>query len=110
MQKKKPVASYFRKKQINAIAEVKNLPVLIFTHPKDPFDGLLSDWVEDIPGTERIIISEDFKINNKNCKRIGVNKGERWSEPLSNGHHMAFGDCFQYYNTKILKFIESKIQ
>lgn len=108
--KKKPVASYFRKNQINDIAEVKNLPVLIFTHPKDPFDGLLSDWVEDIPGTERIIISEDFKINNQNCKRIGINKGERWSEPLSNGHHMAFGDCFQYYNTKILKFIESKIQ
>ena len=107
--KKKPVASYFRTSQIKAISEAKNLPVLIFTHPKDPFDGLLSDWVEDIPGTERIVISEDFKINNKSCKRIGINNGERWTEPLKNGHWMSFGDCFQFYNPKILEFIESKI-
>ena len=107
--KKKPVASYFRTSQIKAISEAKNLPVLIFTHPKDPFDGLLSDWVEDIPGTERIVISEDFKINNKSCKRIGINNGERWTEPLTNGHWMSFGDCFQYYNSKILEFVQSKI-
>ena len=107
--KKKPVASYFRRSQIKAISEAKNLPVLIFTHPKDPFDGLLSDWVEDIPGTERIVISEDFKINNKSCKRIGINNGERWTEPLTNGHWMSFGDCFQYYNSKILEFVQSKI-
>ena len=108
-EKKKPVASYFRTSQIKAISEAKNLPVLIFTHPKDPFDGLLSDWVEDIPGTERIVISEDFKINNKSCKRIGINIGERWTEPLTNGHWMSFGDCFQYYNSKILEFVQSKI-
>ena len=108
-EKKKPVASYFRTSQIKAISEAKNLPVLIFTHPKDPFDGLLSDWVEDIPGTERIVISEDFKINNKSCKRIGINNGERWTEPLTNGHWMSFGDCFQYYNSKILEFVQSKI-
>ena len=107
--KKKPVASYFRTSQIKAISEAKNLPVLIFTHPKDPFDGLLSDWVEDIPGTERIVISEDFKINKKSCKRIGINNGERWTEPLTNGHWMSFGDCFQYYNSKILEFVQSKI-
>lgn len=108
-EKKKPVASYFRKTQINKIKEAKNLPVLIFTHPKDPFDGLLSDWVEEIPGTERIIISEDFKINNKSCKRIGINSGKRWTEPLKNGHWMSFGDCFQYYNSTILEFIQSRI-
>ena len=108
-EKKKPVASYFRTSQIKAISEAKNLPVLIFTHPKDPFDGLLSDWVEDIPGTERIVISEDFKINNKSCKRIGINNGKRWIEPLTNGHWMSFGDCFQYYNSKILEFVQSKI-
>lgn len=108
-EKKKPVASYFRTSQIKAISEAKNLPVLIFTHPKDPFDGLLSDWVEDIPGTERIVISEDFKINKKSCKRIGINNGERWTEPLTNGHWMSFGDCFQYYNSKILEFVQSKI-
>jgi len=106
---KKPVASSFRKSQIKKISEVKNLPVLIFTHPKDPFDGLLSDWVNNIPGAERVIISENFKINNKSCKRIGINIGERWTEPLKNGHWMSFGDCFQFYNPKILEFIESKI-
>ena len=108
-EQKKPVASSFRKSQIKDISGVKNLPVLIFTHPKDPFDGLLSDWVNNIPGAERIIISEDFKINNKQCNRIGINNGKRWKEPLDNGHHMSFGDCFQFYNSKIIKFIESKI-
>ena len=108
-EKKKPVAAYFRKTQIEAISKAKSLPVLIFTHPKDPFDGLLSDWVEKIPGTERIVISEDYKINNKSCKRIGENSGRRWEEPLKNGHWMAFGDCFRYYDSTILKFIESKI-
>ena len=43
----------------------KNLPVLAFTHPKDPYDGLLSDWVEEVPGVKRIIVSEDSKINGK---------------------------------------------
>tara|TARA_Y100001958_G_C21187391_1_gene516161 strand:+ start:141 stop:1061 length:921 start_codon:yes stop_codon:yes gene_type:complete len=108
-EQKKPVASSFRKSQIKDISEVKNLPVLIFTHPKDPFDGLLSDWVNNIPGVDRIIISEDYKINNKSCNRIGENNGKRWTEPLNNGHHMSFADCFQFYNSKILEFIESKI-
>jgi len=109
-EKKKPVAAYFRKTQKESISKAKNLPVLIFTHPKDPFDGLLSDWVENIPGTERIVISENFKINNKSCNRIGENSGKRWKEPIKNGHWVAFGDCFQQYNTKIVKFIESKIK
>ena len=108
-EQKKPVASSFRKSQIKDISGVKDLPVLIFTHPKDPFDGLLSDWVENIPGVDRVVISEDYKINNKSCNRIGENNGKRWTEPLSNGHHMSFGDCFQFYNSKILEFIESKI-
>ena len=46
-----------RQSQINDILKSNNLPALVFTHPKDPYDGLLSDWVEDIPGVERIIIS-----------------------------------------------------
>ena len=52
---------------------------------------------------------EDFKINNKSCNRIGINSGKRWIERIKNGHFMAFADCFQFYNPKILKFIESKI-
>ena len=66
-----------RQAQINEIKKSKNLPVLVFTHPKDPYGGLLSDWVEEIPGVQRIIISEDKTINGKKCYRIGVNNGER---------------------------------
>ena len=107
--KKKPGPAVLRENQIKDIGKAKNLPVLVFTHPKDPYDGLLSDWVEEIPGVKRIVISEDFKINNKKCNRIGVNNGERWEEKVKNGHYMALGDCFQYFNPIILDFIESKI-
>ena len=107
--KKKPGPAVLRENQIKDISKAKNLPVLVFTHPKDPYDGLLSDWVEEIPGAKRIVISEDFKINNKSCSRIGVNNGERWEEKVKNGHYMALGDCFQYFNPTILDFIESKI-
>ena len=55
------------------------------------------------------LIIEDYKINNKSCNRSGENNGKRWTEPLNNGHHMSFADCFQFYNSKILEFIESKI-
>ena len=107
--KKRPGPAFIRQNQIKDISKSKNLPVLVFTHPKDPYDGLLSDWVEKIPGVERIVISEDYKINNKSCSRIGVNNGERWEENIKNGHYMALGDCFQYYYPTILDFIESKI-
>ena len=107
--KKNPGPAVLRENQIKEISKAKNLPVLVFTHPKDPYDGLLSDWVEEIPGAKRIVISEDFKINNKSCSRIGINNGERWKEKVKNGHYMALGDCFQYFNPTILDFIESKI-
>ena len=95
--KKRPGPADLRKKQIKKISEAKSLPVLIFTHPKDPYDGLLSDWVDSIPGTERVIISEDFKINGKICERIGINNGQRWKEKIKNAHRMALGECFQQY-------------
>ena len=98
-----------RQKQIDEIKKSKNLPVLVFTHPKDPYDGLLSDWVEEIPGVKRIIISEDNKINGKSCKRIGINNGQQWSEPVKNFHNMDMVDCFQYYNPTILEYIASRI-
>ncbi len=106
---KRPGPAFIRESQIKDISKAKNLPVLVFTHPKDPYDGLLSDWVEKIPGVKRIVISQDYKINNKNCKRIGINNGERWEEKIKNGHYMALGDCFQHYNPTILDFIASKI-
>ena len=63
--KKRPGPAYLREKQIKDISKAKNLPILVFTHPKDPYDGLLSNWVEKIPGIKRIVISEKYKINSK---------------------------------------------
>ena len=99
-----------RQTQIDEIKKSKNLPVLVFTHPKDPYDGLLSDWVEEIPGVQRIIISEDKTINEKKCYRIGINNGEKWKEPVKKYHSMDMGDCFQYYNPAILDYITSRIK
>jgi len=90
-----------RQKQIDEIKKSKNLPVLVFTHPKDPFGGLLSDWVEEIPGVERIVISQDNKVNGKSCKV--------WGESIKNYHDMDRATCFKEFNPKILDFIASKI-
>ena len=98
-----------RQSQINQIQNSKNLPVLVFTHPKDSYDGLISDWVEEIPGVKRVIISQDKKINGKKCQRIGINNGKEWKEPVKKYHDMDAVDCFQYYNPTILKYIESRI-
>ena len=89
--------------------EIKNnlkVPILAFTHPKDKYEGLLSDWLEKIPGMKRIVISEDYKINGKSCKR----KGDDWEEPVKKGHDMDVGLCFQYYNPEILNYIASRIK
>ena len=89
--------------------EIKNnlkVPILAFTHPKDKYEGLLSDWLEEIPGMKRIIISENYKINGKSCKR----KGDDWEEPVKKGHNMDVGLCFQYYNPTIKEYIASRIK
>ena len=89
--------------------EIKNnlkVPILAFTHPKDKYEGLLSDWLEEIPGMKRIIISENYKINGKRCKR----KGDDWEEPVKKGHNMDVGLCFQYYNPTIKEYIASRIK
>jgi predicted esterase len=98
-----------RQAQIDEIKKSKDLPVLVFTHPKDSYDGLLSDWVEEISGVQRIIISEDKKINGKKCSRIGINNGQKWKEPVKKYHNMDMTDCFQYYNPTILNFIKERI-
>ncbi|MDC0216161.1 hypothetical protein OAJ75_03625 [Candidatus Pelagibacter sp.] len=90
-----------RQKQIDEIKKSKNLPVLVFTHPKDPFGGLLSDWVEEIPGVERIVISQDNTVNGKSCKV--------WGKSIKNYHDMDRATCFKEFNPKILDFIASKI-
>ena len=89
--------------------EIKNnlkVPILAFTHPKDKYEGLLSDWLEQIPGMKRIVISENYKINGKSCKR----KGDDWEEPVKKGHDMDVGLCFQYYNPTILEYIASRLK
>ena len=107
--KKRPGPSELRARQINNIKQSNNVPVLAFTHPKDKWEGLLSDWLEEVPGVKRIVISEDYTINGKSC----LVKGDNWQENISArknpGHEMNQGLCFQYYNPDILNFIKSKI-
>ena len=90
-----------RQRQIEEIKKGENLPVLVFTHPKDPFGGLVSDWVETISGVERIVISENNKVNGKSCNV--------WGKPIKNYHDMDRATCFKEFNPKILEFIASKI-
>ena len=90
-----------RQKQIDEIKNSKSLPILVFTHPKDPFGGLLTDWVEEIPGVKRIVISEDNEVNGRKCKFNG--------KSIKNYHNIDWADCFQYYNPTILEYIESRI-
>ena len=90
-----------RQMQIDEIKKSSNLPVLVFTHPKDPFGGLLSDWVEEAPGVERIVISHDNKVNGKSCSV--------WGKPIKNYHDMDRANCFKEFNPKILDFIASRV-
>ena len=90
-----------RHMQIDEIKKSPNLPVLVFTHPKDPFGGLLFDWVEEVSGVERIVISEDNTVNGKSCNV--------WGKPIKNYHDMDRATCFKEFNPKILDFIASKI-
>jgi predicted esterase len=108
--KKYPGGAELRQRQIDNIKKLNNVPVLAFTHPKDKYEGLLSDWLEEVPGVKRIVISEDFKINGKSC----VIKGNDWQENVSKrkngGHEMNQGLCFQYFNPVILDYIASRIK
>jgi hypothetical protein len=104
-----PGPAKMRQNQIDEISKSKNLLVLVFTHPKDPYDGLLSDWVEKIPGVKRVIISQDKKINGKKCFRIGINNGKEWKEKVKKYHDMDMVDCFQYYNQTILDYITKRV-
>ena len=99
-----------RQRQIDNIKKINSVPVLAFTHPKDKYEGLLSDWLEEVSGVKRIVISEDFKINGKNCVIKGNDWQQKVSERKNGGHEMSQGLCFQYYNPVILEYIASRIQ
>ena len=108
--KKYPGPAELRERQINNIKQSNSVSVLAFTHPRDKWEGLLSDWLEEGPGVKRIVISEDYTINGKSC----VEKGDNWQENISArknpGHEMNQGLCFQYYNPDILNFIASRLK
>ena len=108
--KKRPGGAELRQRQIDNIKKLNSLPVLAFTHPKDKYEGLLSDWLEEVPGVKRIVISEDFKINGKNCVVKGNNWQEKISQRSNGGHEMNMGLCFQYYNPVILNYIASRLK
>ena len=46
--KKYPGGAELRQRQIDNIKKLNNVPVLAFTHPKDKYEGLLSDWLEEV--------------------------------------------------------------
>ena len=104
--KKNPGPHDLRQKMNDEIKNNLKTPLLAFTHPKDKYEGLLSDWLDDIPSVNRIVISENFKINGQKC----IRKGDDWSEPVKKGHSMDIGLCFQYYNPVILDYIASRIK
>ena len=105
--KKKPAQSDLRDKLNKEILDQLKTPVLVFTHPKDSYEGLTSDWLENIDGMNRIIISEDYKINGKKCFKLGKLATDKF--PVKDGHEMDQATCFQHYNSKILKYINSRI-
>ena len=107
--KKYPGPAELRARQINNIKNSENVPVLAFTHPKDKFEGLLSDWLEEVPGVKRIVISEVYKINGKSCVVKGVDWQNKISAQKNPGHEMNQADCFQYYNPTIKDYIASRI-
>ena len=105
--KKYPGLKALRDTQINIIKKSKSLPILVFTHPKDPYEGLLFDWIEEIPEVKRIIISEGFEIDGVKCK-IGSKSLKEKGWP--GGHDIDQAECFQYYNPVIKEYITSRIK
>ena len=79
------------------------MPILVFTHPLDKWDGSYSDWIEKIPGVKRIIISENYTIKGRDCKKGGGHKVYKY-------HKIATAACFQEYNSTIKKYIASRIK
>ena len=101
-----PGIANLREKHIKTM-ENGNAPVLIFTHTMDHYEGLISDWMNDVPNFKRVVISNDKKINGKKCKI----SGKDWSEPLKrNTHTIDYADCFLFYHPAIKEYIASRIK
>ena len=109
---KYPGLKALRDTQINIIKKSKSLPILVFTHPKDPYEGLLFDWIEEIPEVKRIIISEGFEIDGVKCKigSFSLKETDSLGDGWPNGHDIDQAKCFQYYNPVIKEYIASRIK
>ena len=103
--KKYPGMAQWRQDQIDIIKK-GNAPILIFTHPLDHYEGLTSDWMDNVPNFQRIVISENKKINGKNCNVAGSD----WQEPLNEGHIINKADCFMHYHPLIKEYIASRMK
>ena len=103
--KKHPGMAQWRQDQIDIIKK-GNAPILIFTHPMDHYEGLTSDWMDNVPNFQRIVISENKKINGKKCNLAGSD----WQAPLEEGHIIIKADCFMHYHPLIKEYISSRIQ
>ena len=68
--KTKTRPSVVRQSQIDEIKSSKNLPLLAFTHQKDSYEGLLSDWLDEIPGLEELLFQKTIQSTIKNVFRI----------------------------------------
>ena len=104
---KKPAQYDLRSQYNDEILKNLKVPLLAFTHPKDPFEGLTSDWLDQIDGMKRVVISKDYTIDGKKCFKLGKNKSDKFK--VKDGHSMDQATCFQYYNPVILEYIESRI-
>ena len=103
--KKYPGIAELRQKHIDIIRE-GNAPILIFTHPMDHFEGLTSDWMDNVPNFNRVVVSKKKTINGKKCKIAGSN----WEEPLKKAHSIDWADCFMYYHPLIKEYIASRLE
>ena len=66
-----------------------------------PFSQI-SDWIEEIPGVKRVIISNDYSINGRDCKKGG--------HKIYKYHRIVEAECFQEYNSIIREYIASRIK
>ena len=104
---KKPAQYDLRSQYNDEILKNLKVPLLAFTHPKDPFEGLTSDWLDQIDGMNRVVISEDYTIDGKKCFKLGKQKSDKFK--VKDGHSMDQATCFRYYNPVILEYIGSRI-
>ena len=104
---KKPAQYELRAQYNDEILNNLKVPLLAFTHPKDPFEGLTSDWLDQIDGMKRVVISKDYTIDGKKCFKLGKQKSDKFK--VKDGHSMDQATCFQYYNPVILEYIGSRI-